>query len=251
MPSWRTRAARARYGQSTRRHRRARRRRLLLVVLVAVLAWLGVSAVLLALAAGDARAAEHRLRGLQASTSGSDLVQGEATDELASARDALPAASSKADFPVVAPLRVLPFVGRQVTAFQRMLSSSSGVVDAGVDALDETREQLGGDLPDEEERVQMLGTLKGVLAKSQADVVVATADLGPRDGLAQPLAEAREKLVGHLNDLAAQLARAHGVTGSLRSLLEGDGRYLVLAANNSEMQAGWGMPLQVGVLTVD
>ena len=51
MPSWRTRASRARYGRSTRRRRRTRRRRWLVLVLVAVVAWLGASAVLLALAA--------------------------------------------------------------------------------------------------------------------------------------------------------------------------------------------------------
>src|SRR5215217_6844546 len=224
MPSWRTRAARARYGQSTRRRRRARRRRLLLLVLVAVLAWLGVSAVLLALAAGDARAAEHRLRGLQASTSGSDLVQGEATDELASARDDLQAASSKANFPVVAPLRVLPFVGRQVTAFQRMLSASSGVVAAGVDALGTTQEQLGGDLPLGGARVALMGSMQGILDDAQTEVLRAASDMGPREGLIQPLADAQDELNEHIDEVGRQLGRAHLTVGAMRSFLDGNGR---------------------------
>lgn len=251
MPSWRTRAARARYGQSTRRRRRARRRRLVLLALLAVLAWLGVSAVLLALAADDARAAEQRLRRLQDSTSGADLVRGGPTDELARARDDLQAASRKANFPVVTPLRVLPFVGRQVTAFQRMLSASSGVVAAGVDALGSTREQLGGDLPLGGARIELLGSMRGILGEAQSEVLRAGSDMGPREGLIQPLAEAQDELAEHLDDVAGQLSRANLTVAALHTLLDGDGRYLVLAANNSEMQAGWGMPLQAGVLTVD
>jgi Protein of unknown function (DUF4012) len=251
MPSWRTRAARARYGQSTRRRRRARRRRLLLIPLFVVGAWLVASAVLLALAATDARAAEQRLRRLQDTTSGADLLRGEAGDELERAGDDLRAASRKANLLVVDPLRVLPFVGRQVTAFQSMLSASSGVVDAGVTALDDSKEQLGGDLPTGGARVELMGSIRGVLDQAQASVFRAASDKGPAKGLIQPLADAREELAERLGDITDQLSRAHLTVTALRSLLDGDGRYLVLAANNSEMQAGWGMPLQAGVLTVD
>jgi hypothetical protein len=251
MPSWRTRAERARYGKSTRRRRRARRRLLLLVPLLLVVLWLVATAVLLLLASSDARAAEQKLRRLQGTTSGADLLRGEAGDELERASDDLRSAADKANFPVVAPMRLLPFVGRQVTAFQKMLSASSGVVDGGVEALDDTREQLGGDLPLGAARVELLGSLDAIILESLNDVVTEVGDLGPRQGLVQPLADAREDLGEHLDDVVAQLDRAHLVTASLRSFLDGDGRYLVLAANNAEMQAGWGMPLQAGVLTID
>ncbi len=245
------RGASARYGQSSRRRRRSKRRRIVLVVLVAVLAWLGVSAVLLALAAGDARSAERNLRRLQGTTSGADLLRGEASDDLARARDDLKAASRKANFPLVAPLRVLPFVGRQVTAFQKMLSASSGVVDAGVEALGSTREQLGGDLPLGAARVELMGSLQGILDVAQADVLRAGSKIGSNEGLIQPLADARQELDEHLDDVANQLARANVTVNALRSFLDGDGRYLVLAANNAEMQDGWGMPLQAGLMTID
>jgi hypothetical protein len=221
------------------------------VALVVVLAWLGASAVLLALAAGDARAAEDRLQRLQATTSGSDLIRGEATGELAHASDDLQSASRKANLPVLTPLRVVPFVGRQVTAFQTMLRSSSRVVDAGVQALDDTREQLGEDLPLGAARVELMGSLQGILDKARQETVVATGEMKPVDGLIQPLADAHDELGGHLHDVVAQLGRAYDTVNALGSFLDGDGRYLVLAANNSEMQAGWGMPLQAGELTID
>ena len=198
MPSWRTRAARARYGQSTRRRRRARRRRLLLLALVAVLAWLGASAVLLALAAGDARAAEDRLRRLQAATSGADLIRGEADEELARARDDLKAASRKANLPVVTPLRILPFVGRQVGAFQGMLRASAGVVDAGVEALGSTREELGEDLPVGEARVELMGTMDGIVGGALEDAYCDTRIMGVRFGIVHTLTVDHDELSEHV-----------------------------------------------------
>jgi hypothetical protein len=251
MPAWRTRAARARYGRSTRRRQRTRRRRVVLVVVLVLLAWLGASAVLLALAAGDARAAEQRLRRLQGSTSGADLLRGDAGDELAKARDELRSADRKASFPLVRPLGLLPFAGRQIQAFQGMLEASSGVLDVGVEALDQTRGQLGDDLPTGAARVELVGSLNAILKDAVVGLLRAATDLGSRDNLIQPLADAHEELSDRVSDVGDQLTTAELTTTALQSFLEGDGRYLVLATNNSEMQAGWGMPLQAGVLTVD
>ena len=251
MPSWRTRAARARYGQSSRRRRRTRRRRIVFGVVAAVLAWLGISAVLLALAAADAREAEQSLRRLQGSTSGADLLRGDAGEELASARDDLTSASRKAHLPVITPLRVLPFVGRQVTAFQEMLGASSGVLDVGVEALGSTREQLGGELPQGGARVELMESLEGVLDVALEELLGEAEGMGGGDGLIQPLADAHDELSEHLGDVTDQLSDATLTIAALRTFLDGDGRYLVLAANNAEMQDGWGMPLQAGVMTVD
>jgi hypothetical protein len=144
----------------------------------------------------------------------------------------------------------MPVIGRQVRSFQGLLRASSSVLGTGVEALDATREQLDGDLPQGGARVELISSLQGVLRNAQGDVVTATARLGPRDGLVQPLAETREELNEHLEEVTTQLGRAHSSFVALQSFLDGDGRYLVLASNNSEMQAGWGMPLQAGVLTI-
>ena len=250
MPSWRSRAEQARYGKSTRRRRRTRRRRVVLVVFGVVLLWLGVTAVLLVLAAGDARAAEERLRRLEGSMSGADLLRGEGVDDLRRAHQELRSANRKASSPIVAPLEVLPVVGRQVRSFQGLLRASSGVLGTGVEALDATREQLDGDLPQGAARVELISSLEVVLRDSLPDLVTARARLGPRQGLVQPLAEARDELNDHLEEVTSQLGRAHSAFVAMQSFLDGDGRYLVLASNNAEMQAGWGMPLQAGVLTI-
>jgi hypothetical protein len=250
MPSWRTRAEQARYGKSTRRRRRTRRRRVVLVVCAVVLLWVGVTAVMLVLAAGDARAAEERLRRLEGSVSGADLLRGEGVDDLRRAHQELRSANRKANSPIVTPLEVLPVVGRQVRSFQGLLRASTGVLGTGVEALDATREQLDGDLPQGAARVELVGSLENVLEGALPDLVTARSRLGPRQGLVQPLGEAREELNEHIEEVTTQLGRAHSAFVALQSFLEGDGRYLVLASNNAEMQAGWGMPLQAGVLTV-
>jgi hypothetical protein len=121
----------------------------------------------------------------------------------------------------------------------------------GVDAVGQTREQLGDDLPTGAARVELLGSLNAILEEALEGVLRAAQDMGARNNLIQPLADAHEELSEHLADVSDQLTSADATTAALQSFLEGDGRYLVLATNNSEMQAGWGMPLQAGVLTVD
>jgi hypothetical protein len=63
------------------------------------------------------------------------------------------------------------------------------------------------------------------------------------------LADARTTLAEELGEALESLERAEVVTAAVADVLDGS-RYLVLAANNAEMQNGWGMPLSAGVLEV-
>jgi hypothetical protein len=116
-----------------------------------------------------------------------------------------------------------------------MLRASSGVIAAGVEALGQTQGELGEELPQGGARVELMASLHGVLDQAQADVLREGADIGPSQGLIQPLADARDELTEHLDDVADQLSRANRTVFALQSFLDGDGRYLVLAANNAEM----------------
>jgi hypothetical protein len=76
-------------------------------------------------------------------------------------------------------------------------------------------------------------------------------DLGPSEGLIGPLRRARDRFEGEylraLDTLDRTVVAAEGMTTFLR----GPSDYLLLAANNAEMQAGSGMYLQVGLLHVE
>jgi hypothetical protein len=87
-----------------------------------------------------------------------------------------------------------------------------------------------------------------VLADLQA--AIADPDLGPSEGLMQPVADARNRLSDQLAQTRTTVDDAMvGLTG-VADFLEGPTTYLVLAANNAEMRAGSGMFLQIGSVSV-
>jgi hypothetical protein len=76
-------------------------------------------------------------------------------------------------------------------------------------------------------------------------------DLGPTEGLAPPLARARNRFAAEYARVTNVLDVASTAVSGVGDFLEGPTRYLVLAANNAEMRAGSGMYLQVGVMDVE
>nr|MBA2626260.1 DUF4012 domain-containing protein [Acidimicrobiia bacterium] len=205
---------------------------------------------LLLTAASDARAAQRRLSGLEGELDAGGLLRGEGEEELAGAAADLRDAADRSSFPIITPLEVLPVVGRQVRALQGLTSSSASVLELGVESLDDAQRRLEGDLPTGPDRVDVLRDLEASTANAIQGVFGAISDQGPSEGLIEPLREARLEINSELDEALQLLTRTQLVANALRSMLEGDGRYLVLGANNAEMQAGWGMPLQAGVLTV-
>ncbi|CAN5424061.1 hypothetical protein BH18ACT1_BH18ACT1_02190 [soil metagenome] len=252
MPSrrWRSAAAKDRFGSSRRHRKRARRRRLLLGLGLLVIVWLAACTALLLTAASDARAAQRRLSGLEGELDAAGLLRGQGEEELAGAAADLRDAADRSSFPLIGPIEVMPVVGRQVRSLQGLTESSASVLELGVEALEDAQRSLEGDLPTGPDRVEVLRALEANTASTIQGVFSAIAEQGPSEGLIEPLREARLEINGELDEAIELLTRTQLVANALRSMLEGDGRYLVLGANNAEMQAGWGMPLQAGVLTV-
>lgn len=209
--------------------------------------WTGAAVVLLASAAGDAREGERQLEALRSSTDPGELLRGEGGDELRAARRSFSDADAKVSSPVVAPFKSLPVVGRQLRSFDALTSAGRLLLDVTNDSIDEVRAILERDRSTGPARADLVSALQ--LATAEAYFRSVTVDLGPSEGLINPLFEARADLAGELGDVRDLLTRATAVTTGVAELFRGPRRYLVLASNNAEMQSGWGMPLSAGVLT--
>lgn len=173
----------------------------------------------------------------------------DAAAELEAAVADFDAARRTAAGPVMAPLRVLPVLGRQVRAATTLLDTAVEVGRATSSSIEELREVAGAPASDPSARVDAVRASEQVL--DELATTLRDADLGPTKGLVAPVADARNELSDQLAQTTATVESALvGLTG-VGDLLEGPSTYLVLAANNAEMRAGSGMYLQVGTLQVD
>src|SRR4029078_2500220 len=73
--------------------------------------------------------------------------------------------------------------------------------------------------------------------------------LGPGNALVGPLADARHKFAKQLHKARTAMADRRDASAGIGQMAVGPSKYLLLAANNSEMRSGSGMLLSAGVLT--
>ena len=225
-----------------------RRRRVLLVAGVLVGLWAVACALLLVRAARDLQAgrdaAEEARDGLDAEA----VAEGTALDPLREAADRFGSAESATANPLLAPVRLLPIVGRQLRSVHALSDAAGAVADAGAAAVDRAQvvlDEPAGGGPARVDQVRIIAET----VRAAADRVAAIDDLGPRVGLIGPLAEARNDLAEELEDARTTLADAVAGTEAALALVEGPRTYLLVAANNAEMRSGSGMWLSGGVLT--
>ena len=231
-------------GQGAPPLRRAGRRRLALFGLVAV--WGIVAAWFLVEGALDIRAGKRALDAARAHAGVADLVEGRPVDELRLAHRRLDHAHSRLASTVVAPVRILPFVGRQLRSLSAMAGASATVADVGADGITRARPMIDSGAARGGERAaaarQLADVASGALRR------VENIDLGPSQNLLGPLARARAELAEVVDGLESGVRRGAAGGRAVATLLEGPRRYLVFAANNAEMRAGSGMFLSMGVL---
>jgi len=228
------------------RHQRSQTLRLGLIGVAFILgAWLLVVGVTLVRAAGDLQAGRHaadRAHGLKLS----DLATERPLTDLTRAARRLGDAHRELDSAVVAPLRLVPVAGRQLRSASALSGAASLVAETGAVAVSQGRQMLQEPHGAGPTRVRLLGRLGGLVQRTEQRL--AAVDLGPDHGLISPLARARDQLALKLTGLRTGLAQGAAGVRAVAQLLAGPRRYLVLAANNSEMRAGSGMFLSVGAL---
>jgi hypothetical protein len=210
--------------------------------------WIVVSAVLLVMAKQDADRGLDQLRAVQAELAPADRLRGEGHARFESARRAFAAAHAKATNPLLAPWRVVPFVGRQVRTVGSMTGAAEDIVRVGGRALDATAAEMAAtDAADGAARIELARRLGAIAAAASAELE--TVRVGPGH-LIGPLQRARDRLDGELGRLRATVADAALAGDGLAQFLQGPTRYLVFAANNAEMRQGSGAFLSAGVMTI-
>lgn len=227
---------------------RRRRRWPWLLALGALLVWGGAAALLLVGAASDLRSGRSAAEAARADLSPEALADGRSLADLRTARDDFGAAHDAVANPLLAPVRILPVLGRQLRSVEALSGAAHEVSDAAVDALVEVRAVLDDPATGPVARLSDVQRL-GAAVREANQRVAAVDDLGPRRALVSPLADARNELAEELGEAREALADASAGAVAAERLLEGPSRYLVVAANNAEMRAGSGMWLSGGVLT--
>lgn len=229
--------------------RSPRLRRLVRWALAAAGVWLMLAAVQLFLAYRDASKAADAASEVNQLRTASDVVGDAPLDSLARAHDQFASARDRLGGITVAPLRLVPVLGRQVEAGHALAESGADIT-AGLDELARTARALTEDAPDTPAaRVAAVESVAEAVTAARA--TVAAVDLGPASSLLPPLADAHNRVAAELERLDLVLARAEAGTQGLHALLATPGRYLVLVANNAEMRAGSGMFLSASILEID
>lgn len=214
-------------------------------MIVAVCAWAGWAGAEAAAAVSAARSARHQLTAVRDRPAGDLLTPGPARAARHAARS-LDIAARHARSPALAPVRVLPLVGRQVDSFASLAAATATATRAAEAALTSARRLATSDLPLPQDRPARLDEMHRVASRARARL--RALDPGPATWLAPPLAGAHRVFRREAAQLRRDLDRAAATTGSLADLLRGPRTYLLIAANNAEMRAGSGMFLQAGSL---
>ncbi len=226
-----------------------RRTRLVVGVLVVIaLGWTAVATVQLLSARRHAQTGLDQLRTAQDGLGAAELIRGEGLDELRVAQAEFRQADAAAGSIFVAPYQVLPYVGRQVRSVRALSSGASRVVDTGVEAMEASTREMDAETQSGEDRIRLVDQLGSIGAKASDGL--REVSLGPDEALLGPLASAREKFGTQLAKARRAVRDVERASKGISAMASGPSRYLVLAANQSEMRAGSGMLLSAGVLTM-
>ncbi|MGA2522124.1 MAG: DUF4012 domain-containing protein [Acidimicrobiales bacterium] len=234
-------------GTPRRRHRR--RRRIMWAVVAVVVVWAAVAAAYLAFGILDASHGMADVQRAKGELSVSDVVSRSATAPLEAARRSFEAAGNLLHSPVLAPLDIVPVIGRQLRSVQDLSSASAQVARIGAAAISRAHGVLHDPHTTGPERVAALRRLAALA--SSTDGQLARVDTGPADALLPGLDSKHDTFVRDLAQVRSRLRHASAVAGTVATLLQGPRTYLLLMGNNAEMRAGSGNFLEVGTLQTD
>ncbi len=158
------------------------------------------------------------------------------------------AALDTAEGAVLAPVRVLPVLGRQLRTTTTLLRSA---VEVGTDtstAIGDLRDIAGRPAETPQDRLAAVRASQQVL--DDLGAALSDPDLGRGTALIGPVRDARDRFARQVEQTRATVESASISLAGVGQLLEGPSTYLVLAANNAEMRSGSGMFLQVGTVGI-
>ncbi len=190
------------------------------------------------------RDAEASVRRLEKRVDLDLYLDGALDGDIDAAVVALAKADDKLDALPLRPVRVLPFIGRQVRSADALTESGLELTITVRDTGRSVRSILDDDSDAEvhEQLTMAAMELRAMLATVRA------IDLGPSEGLTSRLANGRRELADQIADVEPQLESGSELLVALAALLRGPEDHLLLIANNAEARAGSGMILTTGVL---
>ena len=235
--------------QGRPRRRLGARRLALRVALLVVVLWVVGAVVVLVVGLLDASQGMSDVQQAKARLSASDIVSKHSTAALESAKREFDAANGLLRSPLLAPLDIVPVVGRQLRSVQDLSSASAEVARIGINAITDAHTILHQPHHRGPERVRALRRL--VVLATATDRQLARIDTGPSSALLGPVAQKHDTFVRDLADVRTRLHHASAVANTVADILQGPQTYLLVMANNAEMRAGSGDFLEVGVLTTN
>jgi hypothetical protein len=125
-----------------RRRSRRKRRTILLVVLSLLVLWVAASAVDVLLAARHVQQGADQVQAARGSLSADGLLSGAPLAPLRSAESNFSSAHGLLSSPLLWPVDVLPFLGRQLRSVQDLAVAAGHVATTGVGAASETKALL-------------------------------------------------------------------------------------------------------------
>lgn len=215
-------------------------------VALILLVWLALAANRLLSARDLALDGVSRLESIRAEVTVDAVTDGDLTRQLEEAAAVFSSAHDRTRSPLVTPLRLVPWVGTQIRSADALSNSAGQVTNALADAAAEVADLSG--LAADTDRVTVASRALAITRTARG--VLTEVDLGPSEGLIGSLADARERFSTELGEADGLLADLETASTGVAEFLEGPSTYLLLAANNSEMQAGSGSYLMAGTVRV-
>ncbi len=219
------------------------------IVLLGLSVWAVAATLLLLDAKRSADDGIEILRTTQREVTSTDLLRGEGRDAFVDAQHEFEQAQSSASNPMLFPLKWLPVIGRQVRSVEALASAASDTLDVGIRALDDTSDVIDKTGTKGPARVALAARLGSIAAS--ASIELDSVDLGPDKHLFGPLQRAHDHMREEYDNIRDAMEGLSAAGIGLSEFLGGPSRYLVFAANNSEMRMGSGAFLSVGVLEVE
>ena len=227
-----------------------RRRLLVIAAVVVVLVWAMVAGILLLRSASDLRAGRDAANVARDHLGAQEVADRVPLPHLKTAARRFSSAHERAHGLVLAPLRILPVIGRQLRSVDALSGSAADVAAVGADAVERVSSVIDHPAGGGHGRVVQVRQLSQIVDDVSARLSKID-DLGPGVALLGPLATARADLASDLDKAKTELRDARDGARAALDLVRGPSTYLVVASNNAEMRAGSGMWLQGGVLHVD
>ena len=215
----------------TRRSRSPGRRRVTVLLLGVAAVWVVAAAVQLARSYVDGRAGSAEIGRARETLASPDPWDDGVEHRIEAARRSFGRARRMAGGRLVAPIRTLPVVGRQVRSFVDLAGTAEQVAALSRVAVADARGVLGARPPAGAGRVAALRELAELSSRTEA--ALGTLDLRHSTDLVRPLARRWATFEQQLERLRADLRRSAVTTAGVAEILAGPRRYLLLAANNA------------------